>query len=148
MEILKQHEEASGQQINREKTQLFFSPNTDPYTQEEIKSLLGVTTITNYENISVYPLLLGEEKNKASVTLGSGFGTRCKGERKITIARWQGSVDKSGPGMPTYTMGCFKLPKSLCKDIESLIRKIWWGYKGEAQKIHWVGWKKLCKSKC
>ena len=32
MEILKQYEEASGQQINREKTQLFFSPNTDPYT--------------------------------------------------------------------------------------------------------------------
>ena len=50
--------------------------------------------------------------------------------------------------MPTYTMGCFKLLKSLCKDIESLIRKFWWGYQGEAQKIHWVEWKKLCKSKC
>ena len=25
--------------------------------------------------------------------------------------------------MPTFTMGCFKIPKSLCKDIEALIRK-------------------------
>ena len=50
--------------------------------------------------------------------------------------------------MPTYTMACFKLPKSLCKDIESLIRKFWRGYKGKAQKVHWVGWKKLCKPKC
>ena len=50
--------------------------------------------------------------------------------------------------MPTFTMGCFKLPKSLCKVIESLIRKFWWGYKGEVQKTHWVGWKKLCKPKC
>ena len=41
--------------------------------------------------------------------------------------------------MPTYTMGCFKLPKSLCKAIESLIQKFWWDYKGEAGKIHWVG---------
>ena len=49
--------------------------------------------------------------------------------------------------MPTFTMGCFKLPKSLCKDIESLIRKFWWGYKGEARKSHWVAWKKLCLPK-
>ena len=31
LEILKQYEEASGQQINRGKTQLFFSPNTETY---------------------------------------------------------------------------------------------------------------------
>ena len=50
--------------------------------------------------------------------------------------------------MPTYTIGCFMLPKSLCKDIEALIRKFLWGYKGEARKIHWVAWKNLCLSKC
>ena len=50
--------------------------------------------------------------------------------------------------MPTYTMGCFKLPKSLCRDIELLIWKFWWGYKGECRKVHWVGWNKLCKPKC
>lgn len=50
--------------------------------------------------------------------------------------------------MPTYIMGCFKLPRTLCKDIEVLIRKFWWGYKGESRKPHWVGWKKLCLPKC
>ena len=50
--------------------------------------------------------------------------------------------------MPTYTMGCFKLPRTLCKDIEMLIRKFWWGYKGEFRKTYWVGWKKLCLPKC
>ena len=49
--------------------------------------------------------------------------------------------------MPTFTMNCFKLPKGLCKDIESLIRKFWWGYKGDERKIHWVSWKKLCLPK-
>ena len=33
--------------------------------------------------------------------------------------------------MPTFTMGCVKIPKSLCKDIEALIRKFWWVYKGD-----------------
>ena len=49
--------------------------------------------------------------------------------------------------MPTFIMACFKLPKSLCKDIESLIRKFWWGYKREARKIHWVAWNKFCLPK-
>ena len=65
MEILKQHEEASGQQINREKTQLFFSPNTDPYSQEEIKSLLGVATNTNYEKYLGLPSFVGRGKKQS-----------------------------------------------------------------------------------
>ena len=27
----------------------------------------------------------------------------------------------------TYAMSCFKLPITLCNDIEQLIRKFWWG---------------------
>ena len=44
-------------------------------------------------------------------------------------------------------MGCFKLPKSLCKDIESLVQKFWRGYLGNSRKIHWIAWKKLCQPK-
>ena len=82
MEILKQYEEASGQQINQEKTQLFFSPNTDPHLQEEIKTLLGVAATTNYEKYLGLPSFMGRGKNKVSATLGRGFGTRCKGGKK------------------------------------------------------------------
>ena len=46
--------------------------------------------------------------------------------------------------IPTYTMSCFKLPKGLINEIESLIQKFWWGYRGEQRKIHWVSWDKLC----
>ena len=49
--------------------------------------------------------------------------------------------------IPTYTMSCFKLPLGLCNDIESLIRKFWWGQRGERRKIHWVKWDSLCQSK-
>ena len=44
-------------------------------------------------------------------------------------------------------MGCFKLPKSLCKDIESLVQEFQWGYSGNSRKIHWTAWKKLCAPK-
>ena len=49
--------------------------------------------------------------------------------------------------IPTYTMSCFKLPKGLINEIETLIRKFWWGYRGEQSKIHWIAWDKMCKPK-
>ena len=49
--------------------------------------------------------------------------------------------------IPTYTMGCFKLPVSLCNEIESLIKKFWWGQWGDRRKIHWVKWEDMTKSK-
>ena len=48
--------------------------------------------------------------------------------------------------IPTYSMSVFKLPISLCKDIETMIRKFWWG-QGDSKKIHWVKWSSLCSSK-
>ena len=48
--------------------------------------------------------------------------------------------------IPTYSMSVFRLPTSLCKDIEAMIRKFWWG-QGENKKIHWVNQKTMCASK-
>ena len=39
--------------------------------------------------------------------------------------------------MPVYSMSVFKLPVSLYKDIEAMVRKFWWG-NGGGKKIHWV----------
>ena len=38
--------------------------------------------------------------------------------------------------IPTFAMSCFRLPIGLCQD-EMLIRKFWWGQKGDRRKIHW-----------
>ena len=48
---------------------------------------------------------------------------------------------------PTYTMNCFKLPDSLCSEINSLVRGFWWEKKENARKIAWVSWENLCKPK-
>ena len=44
-------------------------------------------------------------------------------------------------------MSCFKLPKGLIKEIETLIKKFPWGYRGEQRKIHWISWEKTCQPK-
>ena len=49
--------------------------------------------------------------------------------------------------IPTFAMSCFKLPVGLCHEIEALIRKFFWGQKGEQRKIHWKRWEVLCRPK-
>ena len=49
--------------------------------------------------------------------------------------------------IPTYAMSCFKLPTTLCHEIEILVRKFWWGQRGDQRKVHWVRWEDLCNHK-
>lgn len=37
--------------------------------------------------------------------------------------------------IPTYVMGCFKLPDYLLREVESMIARFWWG-NGKGRKIH------------
>ncbi|XP_052878272.1 uncharacterized mitochondrial protein AtMg00310-like [Gossypium arboreum] len=49
--------------------------------------------------------------------------------------------------IPTYTMGCFLLPKSVCEDIEKIIANFLW-QKGYGKRgIHWCSWSNLCELK-
>ena len=41
--------------------------------------------------------------------------------------------------IPTYAMNCFKLPKTWCEEINSLIARYWWGQKNEENSIGFAG---------
>jgi hypothetical protein len=45
--------------------------------------------------------------------------------------------------IPTYTMSVFRLPKTLIKEINSLMSKFWWSFKENFNKISWMSWQKL-----
>ena len=68
LEILDMYQQASGQQINQGKTQLFFSTNTNHNAKERVKEMLGVATVTQYEKYLGLSSFVGERKNKVSIT--------------------------------------------------------------------------------
>lgn len=47
----------------------------------------------------------------------------------------------------TYAMRCFKLPIGLCNEIKVLIRRFWWGQRGDKHKVHWLKWDDMKKLK-
>ena len=60
--ILNIYEVASGQMVNKEKTTIFFSRNTDDATQEAIKVSLSLPTIQHCEKYLGLPSFVGRNK--------------------------------------------------------------------------------------
>ena len=65
LDILAKYESASGQQINRTKTTLFFSKSTFEEMQTSIKNMLGVSVIQQYEKYLGLPSLVGQKKKES-----------------------------------------------------------------------------------
>jgi hypothetical protein len=49
--------------------------------------------------------------------------------------------------IPTYLMGVFKLPASVCDELTKLVRNYWWGTEHGKRRTHWVSWSKLVSAK-
>ena len=89
---------------------------------------------------------MGRSKKKAF--------NRIKDQVSRKIAGWKGKllsnagreilIKAVAQATPTYTMSCFKLPDSLCTDLNSLMGRFWWGQKANKRKLAWVSWEKLC----
>ena len=61
-ELLALYESASRQTVNKDKTTLFFSRNTDEDIKETIKLSLGVLAIQHYEKYLGLPSFVGRNK--------------------------------------------------------------------------------------
>ena len=69
LDILAIYERGSGQKINRDKTNIFFSSNTLQATQVQIQQFLGFPTIRQYEKYLGLPALVGHAKRQSFVFL-------------------------------------------------------------------------------
>ena len=49
--------------------------------------------------------------------------------------------------IPTYAMSCFDLTKGLCDELSTIIGRYWWSQQDKVNKIHWLSWEKLTRSK-
>ena len=49
--------------------------------------------------------------------------------------------------IPTYTMGVFKLPMSVCDDLTRMVRNYWWGSSNGHRKTHWKAWDQVTRPK-
>ena len=149
LEILQVYELSSGQQINKAKTTIFFSRSTSKERRMMIKNTLGVEEVRSYEKYLGLPPLVGKNKKASFNYIKERVWRKLQGweEQLLSQAGKEILIKTVVQAIPTYTMHCFKLPIGLCNELEGLIRRFWWGQRGDRRKIHWVRWEELCKPK-
>ena len=95
------------------------------------------------------PAFVGRAKKHSFVYINERIWKKLQGwkEKLLSQAGREVLIKSVIQAIPTYSMSCFKLLKGLIKDIEIMIQKFWWGYNGEARKVHWVKWERFCEAK-
>ena len=102
--------------------------------------------ILQYEKYLGLPSLVGKNKNASFNYIKERVWKKIQGwkDKLLSQVGREILIKAVVQAIPTYTMSCFKLPLDLCGELESLIRKFWWGQKGDRRKVHWVKWDTLC----
>ena len=95
------------------------------------------------------PSIIGKSKAQVFAEVKERVGKKLAGwkGKLLSIGGREILIKVVAQAVPTYTMSCFQLLKTLCKDLENLMRNFWWGQRDDENKISWVSWKKMCKSK-
>ena len=117
--------------------------------QTQIQQLLGVLAVCQYEKYLGLPALVGCAKKQSFVYIKERVWRKLWGwkEKLLSQVGREVLIKVVIQAIPTYTISYFKLPKGLIKELETLIRKFWWGYNKENKKVHWVKWERLCEDK-
>ena len=118
-------------------------------TKESIKNRLGVAEIKEYEKYLGLPVVVGRNKKVSLNYIKDRVWGKLQGwkEKLLSQAGKEVLLKAVVQAIPTFAMSYFRLPIGLCQDIEMLIKKFWWGQRGDRRKIHWRKWEVLCKPK-
>lgn len=127
MKILAIYEEASGQKINPQKSAITFPAKTPASTRARVKEIMEISL---EGEIGKY-LGLPEQFGRRKCDIFASILDRIRQKAHSWTARFLSGAGKQVmlksvlAGMPCYAMSCFKLPISLCKQIQSLLTHFW-----------------------
>ena len=146
-DVLELYCNASGQRVNLDKSSIFFSKGCSEALRHDIKDWLDVHQETLNEKYLGMPIDVGRDKNGKLQFLKDRIWKWVQGwfEKTLSAAAKDVLIKSVAQAIPTYSMSCFRLPRGLCQEINSILRKFWWGCKAGERKACWVAWSDMTK---
>ncbi|KAK4397093.1 putative mitochondrial protein [Sesamum angolense] len=148
LDVLGTFGRASGQEINFAKSSVVYSSNTNHTIRAEVQDVLQIRADGRHDLYLGLPTVVGKSRRAVFQSIRDRVWQRISGwnERNLSQAGKEILIKAVAQAIPTCAMGCFRLPASLIKEIQSMIANFWW-HSGDTKKIHWLSWHKLCKRK-
>lgn len=127
--ILGIYEAASGQQVNFKKSAIVFSKNITPAIRRQVADLLGIREVDQHDLYLRLPTAVGKSRKEVFGGLRDRVWTKLKGWKgKLLSKAGKEVLIKAVPhAVPTYATSVFRLPSSLCDEIEAIICRFLWG---------------------
>ncbi|XP_040986468.1 uncharacterized protein LOC121234565 [Juglans microcarpa x Juglans regia] len=144
-EILLVYEKASGQFLNKGKTSVFFSNNTQLADKQAIKEAGNSFVCGTHEKYLGLPAMVGKSRYNTFRNLKEKIWQKISSWKNIFLSQAGKEVLIKAvlQSIPTFTMGVFKLPIELCKEINGMLSKFWWGSQQEGRGMVWKKWKNM-----
>jgi len=124
---LGRYEVASGQQLNLNKTSIFFSQNTSEESKLEITTLSGLQATQMYDTYLGLPVLVGKSRFQAFQVIKDRVWKRLNNWKlKFLLQAGKEILLKAViQVIPIYSMNVFLLLSTLCKEINGLMQNFW-----------------------
>ena len=144
--VLTTYEEALGQAINLQKSELFCNRNTPDVLKNLIATTLSVRQVLGTGKYLGLPSMIGRSKHATFKFIKdriwneiNSWSSRCLSQagREVLIK----SVLQS---IPSYVMSIFLFPGSLINEIEKMLNSFWWGHNStNSRGLCWLSWERL-----
>lgn len=148
--VLNRYEGSSGQAVNYQKSRIFFSANVRLDKQTEIKSMLGVNNELGDSKYLGLPSLIGRAKKSVFNFIKERVWKKVQdwNHKSLSKAGKTVMIKNVAQSIPTYSMSCFLIPKSLCTEMERLMNGYWWGSgENNTKGIRWFGWNRMARDR-
>lgn len=117
--------------------------------KEEVTWVLNVQNVAREEKYLGLPTPEGRMGKERFKSMKEKLAKRFDNwnEKFMSAGAKEVLIKSVAQAIPTYTMGVFKIPDTLCDELERMIRYFWWGDDAGQRKIHWLAWDKLMEPK-
>lgn len=130
MHLLDLYETASSQFLNKDKTSIFFSPNTPTDNKATTFQISCVKANSSFEKYLGLPAIVGSHKTGSFKSLLDRVWNRISNWKNMFLSTTRKKILIKAvlQALPTYTMGVSKIHKGILSELNALLKKFWWGY--------------------
>ncbi|XP_058753366.1 uncharacterized protein LOC131626560 [Vicia villosa] len=131
--------------VNLDKSEASFSRNVVDRDKDTIRNRRSVKTVEAHSRYLKLLALFGRSKKANFSQVIDKVWKKVKGwkEKLLSMAGEDVLIKSVEQAIPTYVMRYFRLLEDLCKEIESLLSRFWWGSLKEEKRIHWLSCSKM-----